>query len=232
MTNKTQSKAAAKSAKQSTPAAVPAVNVKALHSLIAADYRAMLGENKAGMTAYGAFRAVVELAPLSDAKALTSMLQDMKLTFTDAYVDKYVLRATIINNARKVVHGGTKDKHVVQGRGRQALIEVLDSVSSIRELRKAMSAAKPEALKEVKSADDSRSKAAQSSAKAKADKAPSGNVTGLPSTAPDAFAVAMRMLQSLESFFNPSQSKQIELIEATVSMLKTEEIKARLVKAA
>jgi hypothetical protein len=220
MSNKTQSKAAAKATKQTIPAALPAVNVKVLHTLITADYRAMQGELKAGVTVYSAFRAVVEAAPLNDAKALTSMLQDMKLVFTDEHVDKFSIRATIINNARRVVHGGTKDKHVIQGRGRQALIEALDSVSSLRDLRKAMSEAKPEALKEVKSAPDARAKA---SSKAKADKKPA-DAGILPANRLDAFKAACAVLKAIENFFNPSQAAQLQLIEQTISMLTSQSV--------
>lgn len=230
MSNKTQNKTATKIAKQTAPAAAVTVNVKALHSIIVADYRAMLGEFKAGQTVYTAFCAVLKAAPLSDAKALTSMLQDMKLTFGEEYVDKYVIRATIVNNARKVVHGGTKDKHVIQGRGVQVFYEAMASVNSIRDLRKAMSEAKPEALKEVKSTTGPKA-GAKASDKAKADKA-SISTGALPNAAPDAFAVACKMLKSLEAFFAPSKTAQLKLIEQTLAMLQTEEIAVRMIKAA
>ncbi len=199
-----------------------AANLVKLGTLITADFRAMLAEGKAGQSVLASFRAVIEAAPLNDAKALTALKEDIKLKFGEEYVDKYQIRATILTNARKVVHGGTKGKGTdavtVAGRGRQALTDVLDKASTFAELRKLMSAAKPEALKEVTSEGSAKAKAKALAASKKAGKV---NSTDLPSDRAGAFEAAASILQFCEQFLAAgTEADIIARLEETATLLR------------
>lgn len=149
MTIKTQLKSAARKAKQTTPKQAPAKQTKlSYHALILADFKAMQNAGKAGISEYQAFKAVLLAVDLNNPREIKSAQADIKKTFGDASADAATMRCTMLNNAKKVEFGAIVDKRQIKGAGRAALVSAVDSVSSIRELRKAIAAAKPSALKD------------------------------------------------------------------------------------
>lgn len=224
MTAKTQAKKSAKNAKAAAPL-VPVVielDFKPLHALIVADHKAVLAEGKAGQTVYSAFAALLRAIPYAAPGAVASVLADQMKVFGDAYPDKLAIRKTIIQNARKVATGGKAgDKHVT-GKGDAAVHAVLDTCTSLRDLRKAMSEAKPEALKDARGATKK-----PVSAKTKPDAVkPSEPVV---KKAPDAFQAAVSILRQCENFLAAgTDAGLIGKIEELVRMLETKEISARM----
>src|SRR3989304_1898324 len=143
---------AIKRAASKTAVKVPALKVvkvsDTLHKLIAADYRAVLASGRAGVTEYEAFKAVLLATPLNDHKALAAIQADYKKTFGEIAGGQASTRCTMLNNAKKVECGGVVGKQVIKGAGRDALLKAVNSVQSIRGLRIALAAAKPEAMKD------------------------------------------------------------------------------------
>jgi hypothetical protein len=183
------------------PAKALAIKVrdKALHALVAKSLAACLNAAKAGVTEYQAFAAVVKAAPLNDAPSMIALCTDIRETYGDDHADAAQIRINVLNNARKVAHGGSKDKHAVGGRGRGAMLEALESVTSIRELKKAMAAAKPEGLKDArggdtKSADKGKGKGAKAATKAV-------KAASVPKTRTEAIAAAIQVLEFVEKHF-------------------------------
>jgi hypothetical protein len=153
MSAKTQIKSATRKALKASPKAKPAKQAKKVvnityHALIVADYKASLNTSKAGASEYETFKAVLLAVDLSQTAELKAAQADIKKTFGEGMADSATIRCTMLNNARKVEFGAVVDKHQVKGAGRAALVKAVESVKSIRELRKAIAAAKPEALKD------------------------------------------------------------------------------------
>jgi hypothetical protein len=234
MSNATKAKANARKNKQTNPstpklALVPKVKAKAMkikrepvacHALIAADFKAVKNTGRADVTEYAAFKSVLLAAPLSDLAGLRAVQFDIKQTFGDAFKDAASIRCTMLSNARKVEHGGTVDKQVIKGKGRAALLEAVDSVQSIRELRRVLTAAKPEALK------DSRGGATTppTTVKPKTDKnsktlAPSVTV---PTERAEALAAAVKVLEFVAAEFLTFQgdAATLDSINNTIKLIK------------
>lgn len=134
----------------------------------------------------------------------------------------------LLRNARKVEAGGTKGKTVVKGRGRAAMLEVLNKGTSLAELKKGMSEAKPEGLKEAPPSADSKSVKV---AKAKQAKTPVN--AGLPTKREDVFMQACKLLELCETFLKAgTDAETIGKIDAALAALRTAEIAARMPKAA
>lgn len=150
MTAKTQTKSTAKAARKATPITKSTVDTKALHKLVLADRNAVAGIVRYQGAEFEAFKALVLAVPLNDNKALAAVKADIKETFGEMYASSAHIRTTMLSNARMVEHGGTVNKVAVKGRGRAALVAALDGVKSIRELRKALTAAKPESAKDMR----------------------------------------------------------------------------------
>ena len=69
------------------------------------------------------------------------------MLFRSAHKDAAQIRVNIVNNARRVAYGGTKDGATIKGKGHAAMLEIVASVASVRELKKALAEAVPEKLK-------------------------------------------------------------------------------------
>jgi hypothetical protein len=208
MTTKNAMKNAARKTQQTTPPTLaeqakvkplvaPAKPDKALHALVVRSLSACVNAAKAGVTEYQAFAEVLKAAPLNDAPSMLALCTDLRETYGDAHVDAAQIRINILNNARKVAHGGVKDKHAVGGLGRGAMLEALESVASIRELKKAMAAAKPEGLKDARGGDTKsadKGKGAKAATKA-------GKAASVPKTRTEAIAAAIQVLEFVEKHF-------------------------------
>lgn len=228
MTAKTQAKAVARKTKAATPPAAAPVDFKPLHALIVADYKAVSAEGTAGDKATATLKALLLAIDYAAPGAVHGVLVDLLQVYGEHYPAKLAIRKTLVSNARKVVCGGIKDKHLVAGRGMTVLRNAVEKAANLNELRKAISEAKPEGLRESPKAASGTPKAAPAST---AIKMPVFTGT-LPTARPDAFAAAQKMLASLESFFKPSDSKALQAIEACIGMLRDQEIADRLKKAA
>ena len=232
MTNKTVAKRIAKVTKQATPAKTAAVvtpityDAKAAKLAIMADFRACMGEVKAGQTAYTACTAMIKAAPLSSPTALAMFRKDLAIVFAN-YPDKLALRNTLLSNAVKVAHGGVKNKHVVAGRGIAALDEAMDKVKSLRDLRVALVDAKPVGLKEVTAATGDKAKSAKKSdAKNLAQKPSDVNTQAMPTDKPSALQAACKVLRFCESFFQPgADARLLGHLELVIKALQEEEAK-------
>ena len=155
MSVKSTLKNTTKKTTQATPKKVAVKAVKkaikiTYHNLILADFKACKNVHGAGASEYEAFKAVLLAVDLSQTAEIKAAQLDIKITFGDAMADSATIRCTMINNARKVEHGAVVDKHQVKGAGRAALETAINSVKSIRELRKALANAKPETLKDTR----------------------------------------------------------------------------------
>jgi hypothetical protein len=203
MTAKTQAKNAVRKQAAHTPKAdKPTASVKldrTVHALIVTSYKACLAAGKAGVSEYAAFAALIKALPLNDAKALLLVCIDLKETYGADHADAAQIRINIVNNARRVEHGGTKDKVTCKGRGRTAMLEALDSVTSIRELKKAMAEAKPEGLKDARGGKRTID-AAKTGAGGKAE-AKSVKTASVPKTRSEALAAAIQVLEFVEKHF-------------------------------
>ena len=149
MTAKTQTKSVAKTTRKATPIKA-AVDIKAIHKLIVDDRNACAGVIRFQGAEFEAFKALLLAVPLNDAATLAAVKADIKATFGEQYAASAAMRTTMLSNARMVEHGGTVNKIAVKGRGRQVLLDTLDGVKSIRELRKALTSAKPESAKDTR----------------------------------------------------------------------------------
>lgn len=228
MTIKSQIKNATRKAKQATPKVKPTSlakvkankTVQSYHALIVADFKAMQSAGRAGLTEYQAFKAVLLAVNLSSNTEIKSAQADIKKTFGEASADAATMRCTMLNNAKKVEFGAVVDKHQIKGAGRAALVKAIESVTSIRELRKAIAAAKPAALK------DSRGgvKKPAPVAKPKAVKGLKHIADGLdiPENKADAIAAAVKVLEFVATNYLTLSTDSIALTStyATIKLLK------------
>lgn len=221
-----QSKAAAKGNTLAKLAAVPELSPE-MHRLIVADHNAFIGAEKAGQTMYSTFAALLLKLPLNDSVQVNMVCQDMFATYGDAGKDAAQIRVNLINNARKVEFGraATKDKPAVKGRGRAVLVSTVHSVTSIRELRTALTEAKPEGLKDARGGSN---KKAEVKPDAKASKA---NIVELPSKKADAFQAACQVLEFCEKFLSPgADATLLGVLGGAVKALRDAEIAERMPK--
>ena len=218
----TNAKKAAKAAIKSATLSVvakPTVLPTILKTLVRREYTAFMGIQKGEMTDFNCLKDLILSTPLNDALVINLLVADIQNIYGEEQKAAAQIRITIIRNARKVAYGGVKDKHVVQGRGMSAVRTALDSVQSIRELRKAMSDAKPETLKEVQATPDAKKKASTK----KVEPAAPVEIT----KAPDAFAAAIRTLELCEKFLSAgTDANLIGVLDQAISALKTAEIAA------
>jgi hypothetical protein len=232
MSAKTQAKTAVRKSASSTPPVIltaPAYDHKPIHALIIADFKAVAAEGAAGEKATQTLKALLTAIDYSAPGAVNAVLVDLQKTYGETFPAKLAIRKTLIANAKKVVCGGVKDKHVVQGRGVQVLRDAVAKSAGLNDLRSNVSEAKPEALKDARGSTKKPSAPLTTS---KVNTQPSGHIGDLPKTAPDAFAASQRMLVALESYFVPSDAAILEQIEALIATLRDREIAARLPKAA
>src|SRR5512143_798464 len=98
--NATAKRKAAQSAPKSAAAILAPVDAKKLHSLVVADFKAMLGLGVAAGKEYGAFAALIEAAPLNNASAMIDLAGDIRSTYGAGHEDAAQIRINILNNAR------------------------------------------------------------------------------------------------------------------------------------
>lgn len=216
---KTQVKNAVKATKKATPKTIK-IAVQTYHALIVADFKASQNAGKAGVSEYAAFKAVLLAVKLDNAAELKAAQADIKKTFGEAMADSATIRCTMLNNAKKVEFGAVMDKQQIGGAGRAALVAAIDSVSSIRELRKAIAAAKPEALKDNRGG----SKAPAKVEKAKPAKGIKHLADGLdiPEARDEALAAAIKVLEFVATNYLSLADNNTALIStyATIKLLK------------
>lgn len=126
------------------------MNTKQIHTAVALIFSAYVATTKTGRADYEAMARCLKAAPLNDADWLKAFRDDMLTTFGEEHKDAAQIRINVLNNARRVAYGGSKDGKAVRGKGAAAMIEIVESVASIRELRKALAEAVPAALKSEK----------------------------------------------------------------------------------
>jgi hypothetical protein len=126
---------------------------KALHTSIAAMFAAFSATTKTDRADYDATARLLKTAPLNDADVVKAIRADLFETFGEAHRDAAQIRVNILNNARRVAYGGTKAGKAIRGKGHATLLEVVASVASVRELKRALADAVPEALKGVSGGD-------------------------------------------------------------------------------
>lgn len=126
------------------------MNAKQIHTAVALIFSAYVATTKTGRADYEALARCIKAAPLNDAEWLKAFRDDMLATFGEDHKDAAQIRINVLNNARRVAYGGSKDGKAIRGKGAAAMVEIVESVTSIRELRKALADAVPAALKSDK----------------------------------------------------------------------------------
>lgn len=185
--------------------------LKALHVSVAACFAAYMGFGKAEETDYSAMAKLLKSAPLNDAEAVKAIRDDMLATFGEAHKDAAQLRINIINNARRVAFGGTKDGKAIRGKGMPVMLEIVASVKANRELKKALADAVPEALKSERGGD--RKSAKKTGA--------SGKKISVPKVAnrEDAFKAAREILAFVQKYLKPSDGELVPAVEKCIELL-------------
>lgn len=222
MTTKTQVKNAKRAlAKITPPKAKTTKTVLSYHALIVADFKAMQSAGRAGITEYQAFKAVLLAIKLDNPREIKSAQADIKKTFGEASADAATMRCTMINNAKKVEFGAVIDKRQIKGAGRAALVTAVDSVTSIRELRKALAGAKPSALKDNRGGIKTPAKVE----KPKQVKGLKHIADGLdiPENKADAIAAAVKVLEFVATNYLTLSADSVALTSTyqTIKLLKT-----------
>lgn len=187
---------------------------KQLHTLISAMFAAYNATMKTERADYNATMALLKAVPLNDAEAVKVTRDDLFATFGEEHKDAAQIRVNIINNARRVAFGGTKDGKAIRGKGQATMLELAESVQSVRELRKVLSENVPEALKGKAGGD-------KKTGKGKG-KAPA-NPMSVPkvATREEAFAAARKVLEFVrDKFTKPSETELFAKINATLEALK------------
>lgn len=189
------------------------MNAKQIHTAVAMIFAAYVSTTKADGAEYKAIASTLKSAPLNDAEWVKEFRNDMLKTFGEDHKDAAQIRLNIVNNARRVAYGGTKDGKAIRGKGHAVLVEVIESVASIRELRKALSEAVPSALKSEGHGGKRNGKAAK-----KTDtKAISIPKVG---TREEAFAAARKILEFVrDKFTKPSETDLTTKVNACIEAL-------------
>jgi hypothetical protein len=121
----------------------------------------------------------------------------------------------ILNNARRVAYGGTKDGKAIRGKGHATMLEVVASVASVRELKRALADAVPEALKGAvrwRSQDQGQGQGQEQVGRNQRPKV---------ATREEAFAAARKILEFVrDKFTKPSETDLTERINACCDALK------------
>lgn len=183
-----------------------------LHSLVNGCYKAYNATQKTDAADYTATVALLKATPLNDADAVKVVRDDLFATFGEDHKDAAQIRVNIINNARRVAHGGTKDGKAIKGKGPAAMYELCATVASVRELRKVLAENVPEALKGASGGD-------KKSAKAKGKPAAAISVPKV-ATREEAFAAARKILEFVrDKFTKPSETVLYAQINETIKAL-------------
>jgi hypothetical protein len=198
MSNKTK-----RSERKVTPAQVD------LHTQIENLFDAHINAGLAGETEYSALAGLIRAIPWANNDAVIQAQVDVKFVYGEDHADGAQIIVNILNNCRKVAMGGKKDDKVIQGRGIPVMLEVLDTVSSIRELKKAMAEHKPEALK-GKSGGKRKGSGKESKKPGKA----------VSMTRSDVFAEGIKLLELIQTFLKPSDTALLMAVAQTEKMLK------------
>ena len=188
--------------------------LKALHVSVAAVFAAYTSFNKAEESDYSAMAKLLKAAPLNDAECVKALRDDFLATFGEAHKDAAQKRINIINNARRVAFGGTKDGKAIRGKGMPAMLEVVASVKSIRELRIALADAVPEALKSERGGD-------RTKGKGKGKGKGNANPVSIPKVAnrEDAFAAAAKILGFVQKYLKPSDGELVPAVAKCLELL-------------
>lgn len=185
-----------------------------LHTLVLACRAAFAATTKTDRADYNAVAALVLAAPLNDADAIKVIRDDLFGTFGEAHKDAAQIRVNILNNARRVAYGGTKDGKVIKGKGVTFLADTVKSVQSVRELKKALAEEVPEALKGASGGD-------KKSAKATGKKPTNPMSVPKVATREEAFAAARKILEFVrDKFTKPSETDLYGKINAALEALK------------
>jgi hypothetical protein len=183
---------------------------KSLHVSVVAMFSAFAAYNKVEGADYKAVAAVLKSAPLNDADAVKALRDDILVTFGEPHKDAAQIRINCINNARRVAYGGLKDGKAIRGKGHAAMLEIVATVASVRELKKALAEAVPEALKGASGGD-------RKTGKGKKGKALS---TPQVATREEAFAAARKILEfARDKFTKPSETEITESINKCIALL-------------
>lgn len=191
-------------------------NLKALHVSVVAMFAAFNAATKTERADYDAVAKFLRTLALNDADVVKAAREDLFATFGEAHKDAAQIRVNIVNNARRVAFGGTKDGKAIRGRGHAFMLETVASVASIRELKKALAEAVPAALK-GESGGDRKGKA---KGKAKGDKASPFRVPS-DATQEQAMNAARKILEFIRTkFVKPSEVERTEVINKCIEVLK------------
>ena len=184
-----------------------------LHTLVAACLKAFNATVKTDGADYSATVALLKATALNDAEVVKVVRDDLFGTFGEEHKDAAQIRVNILNNARRVAYGGTKDGKAIRGKGMPAMLEICATVSSVRELKKVLAENVPEALKGASGGDK----------KSGTGKKKAGNPLSVPkvATREEAFAAARKILEFVrDKFTKPSETKTYEAIAACLEVLK------------
>jgi hypothetical protein len=172
--------------------------MKLVASAVALMFGAYNGTLKTDRADYDAVAKCLKAAPLNDAEYLKAMREQLTATFGEAHKDAAQIRWNIIRNARRVAYGGTADGKAIRGKGMPAMLDIVASVTSVRELKRALADAVPEQLKGKSGGDR---KSGKGKGKANPLKTP-GNPTR-----EQAFAAAKKILEFCrDKFVKPSET--------------------------
>lgn len=123
------------------------MNAKQITTTVQLLFAAFTTTLKSDATDYEAMAKALKTLPLNDAEAVKAFRDETLRVFGDSHKDAAQIRINIVNNARRVAYGGSKDGKQVRGKGLNAMLETVASVKSVRELKKALAEAVPAQLK-------------------------------------------------------------------------------------
>lgn len=193
-------------------------SIDSVRAVIEADYAACAQEVTAGNAVFQTCCALIRACPMALTSDFVCFNAELSKVFADM-PEKLAVRRTLLANARKVQEGGKNGKVLIAGRGRQAMLDALDSVKSLRDLRGALVKAKPEALKQApKSAEGSVAHPVKT-VKAK----PAQVDTGFVLQSETATASVRKILAAYESLLKPSQCGVIAAVEALIKAIADDE---------
>lgn len=189
--------------------------LKSLHVSIVAMHAAFVATTKTEASDYKATVALLKTAPLADADCVKAIRDDLFTTFGEAHKDAAQIRVNIVNNARRVAFGGTKDGKAIRGKGMAFMLETCGTVASVRELRKALAEQVPDGLKGEAGG--------KRKGKGKAKGTKSADLSRLPKdvTAEQAMAAARKILEFIRTkFVKPSETDRTETINKCIAALQ------------
>lgn len=195
------------------------MNAQQIHTAVAMIFAAYVSTTKADGAEYKAMASTLKASPLNDAEWVKEFRADLLKTFGEDHKDAAQIRLNIVNNARRVAYGGSKDGKPVRGKGHAAMIECVESVATLRDLRKALSEAVPAALKaEGHGGKRNAKKTGKTGKTGKPDKVR----VDLPkeTTREEAFAAARKVLEFVrDKFTKPSETDLTAKLNAACEAL-------------